>query len=510
LNNLVQNEKTNFVYMEMKMKRIFKKQFLVLTLILCAIVLSTVSNSINVVAASQSSLDISGLSLSNAIKKTQEQIDNLKKNLKINVIFEEQVFTLSGAQLRARDAEQVVRENRKSVVGTNFFEKINIIKNRSRKFLIKNIDLFTGVDEFISNTSLKANRKMQEPNIKFYPKKKVMFEADNGIIGVEVDKNEFKNRITNNFNSSQTQIEIALPVILTKPTQTANEVVSKIKKRATFSTNYSSSVGGRRHNVLLSLSAFNGLIVKPEQVISFNDMLRKIPASSFKSAKIIVNGEFVDGIGGGMCQASSTLYNAVLLSGLETIKSYSHSLPVGYVKFGFDAMVNPGSADLVFKNNTDENIYIKAYGDNNDCFVEIYGEAMPKGLVIKRKSVNIGTIKHQGDRIIPDVRGLHTDRALFKGEFYRIKYPQEGYEARSYLQYWVDGELVEEKYLRYSRYNAQQGIVYEGIEDLPEGMEEVIDTMSYQIEAEQQTIEKLSTEQIEEKMKKTNPSHFNQ
>ncbi len=489
------------------MKSIFKKRLFFALVLLCVGLAFVFASSTNVALASQNELDISGLKFAKAVEKAQQRIDSLRQNLQIKVLFENQQYVLSGGDLIEKDAKQTVEEARNKVIGKGFFDKINIIKNRSKKVVIKNIDLFLGVDDFVDSVAQKAQRQMQEPNVKFNPNKKQMFFADDGVVGVKVNKQELKQRIANNFNF-ESSADIALPVILTRPTKTAQEVVNQIEKRANFSTNYSYSVGGRRHNVLLSLSAFNGLVVKPNQIVSFNDTLSKIPTSSFKPAKIIINGEFVDGIGGGMCQASSTLYNAVLLAGLETLKSYSHSLPVGYVKFGFDAMVNPGSADLVFKNNTDSNVYIKAFGNNDDCFVEIYGEPMPKGLVLKRKSVNVGTIKHQGDKIIPDTKGIYADKALFKGEFHRVKYPQEGYEAKSYLQFWVDGQLVEEKYLRHSRYNAQQGIVYEGVETLPEGMEEVKSTM-YPIKEKQGSADELSIEEIEEKMKKANPAHFN-
>src|SRR5690606_32808338 len=111
-------------------------------------------------------------------------------------------------------------------------------------------------------------------------------------------------------------------------------------------------------------------------------------------------------------------------------KVHPHSLPVGYVKLGFDAMVNQGNADLVFQNTTEQPIYIRTHGNDDDCFVEIHGEPLPKGLVIKRKSVFVRSIKHNGDKIIPDTQGLYADKILFKGEFHRVKYPVEGVESK--------------------------------------------------------------------------------
>ena len=88
------------------------------------------------------------------------------------------------------------------------------------------------------------------------------------------------------------------------------------------------------------------LRIEPGQIFSFNEAIgRRSLEAGYKEANIIKDGEFVKGVGGGVCQVSSTLYNAVLLSGLKVVESHPHSLKVGYVKEGFDAMVNFYSAD---------------------------------------------------------------------------------------------------------------------------------------------------------------------
>ena len=83
-----------------------------------------------------------------------------------------------------------------------------------------------------------------------------------------------------------------------------------------------------------------------------------------------------DGVGGGVCQVSSTLYNCALLSGLEIIEANKHSKQVSYVDYGFDAMVNFGSSDLKFKNNTNEKIIIVTNCSNSNLRIRIYGETL--------------------------------------------------------------------------------------------------------------------------------------
>lgn len=460
-------------------------------------------------SASVKGIDISGLNTSKASAFAQEKVLTLKSQINIKLVFEEKEFALVGSELNVKDVKSVVKQTQEEILGNTIFDKINVIKKRNKKVVVPYINFFDGIEDKISFVKTQVEREMLEPEVSFNPSAKNMFTATNGVIGVKVNTEEFWQRLKNNFDNGAQGV-VSVPVKLTPPTKSAKEVLSLIKKRSEFSTNYSSSVGGRRHNVLLSLSAFNGLVVKPGEKVSFNKVLEKIPASKFQLAKIIVNGEFVDGRGGGMCQASTTLYNALLLADLHVLESYSHSLPVGYVKFGFDAMVSPPNADLVFQNSTTSPIYIKTHGNNDDCFVEIFGEEMPKGLVIKRRSENIRTLKHSGDKIIPDTTGKYSDKILFKGEFHRVKYPQDGYEAKSYLQYFLDGELVEEKYLRFSRYNAQQGIVYEGTEELLENFDNnLVATSAYHAEGESAQTQNETAEEIENKIKAVNPAHYN-
>ena len=115
----------------------------------------------------------------------------------------------------------------------------------------------------------------------------------------------------------------------------------KIVLRAEFSTNYSSSTDARKFNVALASKTLDNTLVDINGEFSFNYTVgERTERRGYKKAKIIVGGEFVDGVGGGVCQVSTTLYNAVLLAGLKIIECHPHSLPVSYVAPSFDAMVN--------------------------------------------------------------------------------------------------------------------------------------------------------------------------
>jgi vancomycin resistance protein YoaR len=142
--------------------------------------------------------------------------------------------------------------------------------------------------------------------------------------------------------------------------------------RASFSTDFVENPP-REHNIRLAVSKFNNLVVNAGDEVSFNKVVGpRTEQNGFLEAKIIIDGEYTDGIGGGVCQVSTTVFNAVALAGLEIVESHNHSLPSYYVGLGRDAMVSAAS-DLRFTNNTGRQIIFKSGVLDHSVWVKIYG-----------------------------------------------------------------------------------------------------------------------------------------
>ena len=119
-----------------------------------------------------------------------------------------------------------------------------------------------------------------------------------------------------------------------------------------YFTGLANSPPPRTHNILLSCSKLNGVIVKPGEVFSFNRTVgRRTAAAGYKNAIVFDGGRMVQGIGGGVCQTSSTLYNGLLVSQLKIVERHPHSLRVTYVPTNRDATISWDGADLKFRNN---------------------------------------------------------------------------------------------------------------------------------------------------------------
>ena len=148
----------------------------------------------------------------------------------------------------------------------------------------------------------------------------------------------------------------------------------EVQLLSSYTTYFDSGNEARCHNIRLAASLIDGTILQNGDVFSFNGRVGQRTAErGFKRAAIIENGEFVEGVGGGVCQVSTTLYNAALLSGCNIVEYHPHSLAVNYVPPSRDAMVSGTFFDLKFKNCTGSTIYLKSVTGENFVSFKVYG-----------------------------------------------------------------------------------------------------------------------------------------
>ena len=229
--------------------------------------------------------------------------------------------------------------------------------------------------------------------------------------------------------------------------------------RAEFSTRYSSSTEERKFNVALASKTLDNTLVDINGEFSFNYTIgERTERRGYKKAKIIVGGEFVDGVGGGVCQVSTTLYNAVLLAGLKVVECHPHSLPVSYVEPSFDAMVNSGWADLKFINDTHNPVIIRARADGAKLTIQIFGEPMNERY--ERVSVLTGEVPEPDAEIIFDEKGEYPD--LYEGESKFLRYGKAGYKSEGYIKTFINGKHVKTRKIRTDKYSATKSVIIYG------------------------------------------------
>ncbi len=165
------------------------------------------------------------------------------------------------------------------------------------------------------------------------------------------------------------------------PTHTHEELLANTQLIVDYSTSTKASSSTRTKNVKRALDAFNGIMVQPGEIGSFNEKVgvRTVENGFFKAPEYD-GTEIISGIGGGTCQASSTLYGALLKANVEIVERQAHTMTVGYVKPSMDAVVSlkkNGVKDLKFMNSLDYPIYIYTQTDGELARVRIYGPPCP-------------------------------------------------------------------------------------------------------------------------------------
>ena len=220
-------------------------------------------------------------------------------------------------------------------------------------------------------------------------------------------------------------------------------------KISSYTTYYNKNDGGRVENIVIAAALIDGATVQPYGEFSFNKTVgKRTEESGFQQAKIIVNGEYVLGVGGGVCQVSTTLYNAALKAGLSVTEWHPHSLQVSYIAPSRDAMVSTES-DLCFFNPHAYPVQISAQVFEGGLRVCIFG---------KNEGFRYEVVSHVLGEIPPP------EPIVKEGEEDKIiRSPKNGVKSEMYLERYYGEQLVSRKRLREDEYRPVQGIIVKKI-----------------------------------------------
>ena len=316
--------------------------------------------------------------------------------------------------------------------------------------------LFPGMEEIFDTLEKKVNSEPQNATIKFSSGKPVLQKE---IYGTKFSREETAKQLLENLQNGTNKIHVVTKK--TKPNVLLSDISNCTNIKSRFSTWCGNSSFERKNNIRVAIEAINNSQVLPGETFSFNNATGiRTEEKGYKKAKIIQNGRYVEGTGGGVCQVSTTLYNAALLAGLDVKEAHQHSLAVSYVEPSRDAMVNGNSADLKFTNNTDKPIFINALFVNDESVViKIYGQKNESTFSVESNVIKVI------DSAVDEVSS-NKDLAPFelkRGETYRISYPKNGIESESFLiEKDKNGNIIKQTKLRHNKYNPTNGVVVIG------------------------------------------------
>lgn len=299
---------------------------------------------------------VGGKSLQSAAEVVRERIEDELKKKTLKIVARDREYTFTYPEIYYKDdLNSVLRAAKK---GGEYTAKITYY--------------LCGIDEVCTGICLNERIEKVEPYAEFKPSGEP-FIYHCGSDGTEVDRARLKNDIVNSLNGDFSPVKLKyLPVLRTS---SMDEVKENTRLLATFTTEFDGANLNRSSNIRLAAALINGVVVEGGNTFSFNSVVgERLPERGFKPAKIIENGEYVEGVGGGVCQVSTTLYNAALLSGMNITEYHPHSLAVGYVPPSRDAMVSGTDFDLKFKNPSAHPVYIRSRTGEGYLTFELYGK----------------------------------------------------------------------------------------------------------------------------------------
>lgn len=248
--------------------------------------------------------------------------------------------------------------------------------------------------------------------------------------------------------------EYIIPLKISKPAITVDSLGITVfpDSLGKYTTRYDESNKNRTNNIKLSSDKINGTILMPGETFSYNKIVgERTIKSGYKEAAIYMNGKVVDGIGGGICQVSSTLYNATLDANLEIVKRTNHYFTTSYVPVSRDATVSYGTIDFQFKNNRSYPIKIECSAQNGISEVIIKG--------IKEKTEYEVVIQNEITEVIPYTTKYVETNALEKGTENVIQKGSNGYKSQAYKVLKLNGKIISKTLVSKDSYNPMQRII---------------------------------------------------
>jgi vancomycin resistance protein YoaR len=318
------------------------------------------------------------------------------------------------------------------------------VGDQGKKYAIRftSVVIPTDVDKFVHRNTPQTPL----PRVYFV---KGAIKADPGAPVYELDKPALLGLLADAVSSDKDSIEV--PMKKTSSDSITSQITEVV---SSFTTKFPVRKKDRNTNIRIASGKINGLVLLPGQRFSFNNVVgRRTIQDGFKEAPVFKNGKHDMGVGGGICQVSSTLYNAALFSDLKVVERHNHSMPVAYLPVGRDATVDYGTLDLAFENNTPGPIAISSDYEAGNLTFRILGKKNPS-MAVKIESSDSDSWDAPTKTVSDPRLPFGTKKVVEKGS--------RGHSIRTFRVVYKDGVEVAREPLGRSYYRGGQRVVAVG------------------------------------------------
>ncbi len=309
--------------------------------------------------------------------------------------------------------------------------------------------------QFAENLASAVDRPAVDASIDSFDTENYAFVFREAVPGVSLDTDALARDVGEAIAAGGGGVTMRLTAL--QPAVSTEEVESRYGLIDYAITNASASSKARLNNIKLALETLNGTRVAPGETFSFNDAVgKRTTARGYRKATAYSGGEVTEEVGGGICQVSTTLFNAAVKADMEIVERHNHSLTVSYVDKGKDATVSWDSQDFRFRNTSPDDIIICCYlTDDKRVRFGIFGRLLPNGEKITLDAVTTEVIKYE--------TVYEPTPLLPKGETYVSQNGRNGYKAEAYKVRWdAEGNRISRELMFKSTYKVKNEIVQYG------------------------------------------------
>jgi vancomycin resistance protein YoaR len=407
-------------------------------------------------------IDLSGKTKVEAKELIQEKYGNVVLQKKITIKGGDKLYTIDYSKLNANyNIEEAVNEAFTYGKERSFMEKFKLVKTP----VPKNIELKFNYDpkpikELIAGMQKEIDRSPVNGSITMISSGKFSITPEKN--GAKLNAEKLEQDIVNKINGNISgDADLEAPIEVVQASVTAEQLSKVNTKLSSFTTNFPTSSANRIENIRLSTKSINGLLLMPGDTFSFNDVVgQRTVARGYKEAGVIINNKLDSGIGGGICQVSSTLYNAVIRANIDSTERRHHSLPSSYVGLGMDATVSYGSIDYKFKNTLQTPIYIEGFLKGKTVSFNVYSDSSLAARTYDLVSETYGTIN-------PDTKYID-DPNMYEGQTEIVQKASTGYKVKVYKKIFENGKYVGQETVTNETYKKIDGIVKRGTKKKPQ------------------------------------------
>lgn len=417
-------------------------------------------------------VSIGGMTMDQAKSALAPVEQSLTAQRQVQLVYDNKLFPLDLSNMPCTvNTDAVLREAfdlvKTAIDYTTLMAEVEDIKTNGRTFTLSVSYDLTSLNTAVAQIATQIDIPAQDAQVTGVDKDTHALTIKNEVVGYVVDQPALISLISQAVQANN-NTPINIPIVVTQPTLTAATLQGQFVLRASATTDFSSSTSERKYNVRKGAGLINGTVLKPGDVFSTNDTLGvRSTGNGWKIANAYESGTVVPQAGGGVCQLSSTLYNAVVKGDLEIVYRRNHSMPVAYIKEGLDATINSvgNIIDFQFKNNTTSDIVIIGYTSGNKLTFEVWGIpfATTEYDEIKLTSALVSTQENAGEPVeieVPVGTEKPNGSLMVAGETYVAVTPRKGYVYQSYKNYYIAGTLVRKEKLAVSTYKAFQGEIW--------------------------------------------------